>query len=82
MITHCSDYSTELAKPVAWDFVSFEHFLSKFLVASIFDCVNLKSVGVGVDVMIFSEHVAHRVECGNASYNHQADYFSIRDLAS
>jgi hypothetical protein len=82
MIEHCVDYSTELSKPVAWNFVSFEHLLSKFLIASIFHSVYLESVGISVDVMVFGEEITHWIKGCNTSHNHQANYFSIRNLTS
>ena len=37
--------------------MSFECLLSEFLVSSILNCIDLKSVGVAVDIVILSEEI-------------------------
>jgi hypothetical protein len=75
-------FSTELTHPVAWDFVSLEHLFSKFLVATIFDCVNLESVRVGIYVMVLCEHITHWEEGTNNKPNHADDHCCVWNLAS
>ncbi len=75
-------YSTELSKPVPWEFVSFEHLFSKFLIATILNSVYFEPVRIGVDVMILCKEITHWVESSHNSYNHQTNNFGIRDLAS
>ena len=77
-----SHYSTELSEPVPWNFVSFEHLFSKFLIATVLDCVYFKSVGIGVDVMILCEKVTNGVESCHNTNNHETHYLGIRNLAS
>lgn len=75
-------FSTELAHPVTWDFVSLEHLFSKFLVAAVFDCIDLESVRVSVDVMVLGEQITHGEECRYDSSNHADDNYCVGNLTS
>lgn len=52
------------------DLVGLEHLFSELLVASVLDSVDLKSMRVGVHVMVLCEQVADRVEGGNDAADH------------
>ena len=52
------------AAPVAGDFVSLPHLLSELFVSAVFDCVDLESVRVDVDVVVLGEEVGDAVKHG------------------
>lgn len=56
------------------------HLLSELLVTSVLNCVDLESMRVAVDIMVLSEHVRDRVQCGHDSADHVDDDFGIWHL--
>ena len=73
----CSRVST---KPVSTGLVSLESLLSKLLVATILNCVNFKSVGVSVNVMVLCEQVRDWVEGGDNAKSHTKYNFCVWDF--
>jgi hypothetical protein len=61
--------------------VGLEHLFSELLVAAVLDSIDLKTVRVGVDVVVLSEQVADRVESSNDASDHADHNLLIRDLA-
>ncbi|TNV87372.1 hypothetical protein FGO68_gene4872 [Halteria grandinella] len=76
--TVCSRVGTE---PVSLDLVGLEHLFSELLVSSVLDGIDLKSVRVGVHVMVLGEQVRHGVEGGNDACDHADDYLLVGHLA-
>lgn len=74
----CSRVGSE---PVSLNLVGLEHLFSELLVASVLDGIDLKSVRVGVNVVVLGEQVADRVEGGNDAANHANNDLLVRDLA-
>lgn len=50
--------------------MAFEHLFSELLVTSILHCIHLKSVRVGVHIMVLGKHVTHRPHCSEYESNH------------
>lgn len=75
--------SWESAEPVTWDLVTLEHLFSELLVAlAVLDCIDFKSVRVGVDVMVLCEEVWNGIESKNDATNHTNDNLLIWHLWS
>ena len=58
-----------------------EHLFSELLVAAVLDSINLKTVRVGVHVVVLCEQVADRVESSNDAHDHANNNLLIRYLA-
>ena len=56
--------------------------LSEFLVATVFDCVDLESVRVAVDIMVLGEEVRHWIDSGDDSKGHAQNNLGIWHLGS
>jgi len=70
------------SEPVTWSLVSLEHLLSEFLISTILDSVNFKSVGVAVNEMRLGEHVGNWIEGSDDGKSKAEQQFSIWDLSA
>lgn len=59
-----------------------ESLLSELLVATVFDSVHLKSVGVSVHIVVLGEQVGDRVEGGDNAEHHTEDNLGVGDLGA
>jgi len=69
--------SAEVSKPVSRNFVWFKHLFSELLIPSILYCIYFESMWIGVDIMVFGEDVADRVECSNNESNHSNNHLGV-----
>jgi len=74
--------SRVLSEPVTWSLVSSKGLLSEFLVATVLDCIDLKSVRVAVDIMVLGEEIRHWIHSGDDSKSHAKNDLGVWHLGS
>lgn len=57
--------------------MGFKGLLAELLVATTFDCVYLKTMRVGVNIVVLGEQVGHWVYSSNGCQEHADENFSV-----